>query len=126
MSTSLPRLLAFTLVPLGLALAGPTHAQTAPRAFDASPDVYNVISQNEQFKLILVTYKRGEKDKPHSHPVNAVYFLDDCVLRFHAPDGSTRDLTLKSGSGTVQPATVSHVVENVGPRDCRTVLFEPN
>lgn len=85
-----------------------------------------MISQNEQFKLIVVTWKPGHKDKPHSHPASAVYFLNDCVLRAHAPDGSTRDLITKSGSGTVQAAIRLHAVENVGPADCRVVMFEPS
>lgn len=126
MSTSSSRLAALALLPLGLALGGAVQAQTVPRAFDASPDIYNVISQNEQFKLVVVTWKAGQKDKPHSHPASAVYFLNDCVLRAHAPDGSSRDLYTKSGSGTVQAAIALHAIENVGAADCRLVMFEPS
>lgn len=126
MSTTLSRLAALTLLPLCAALAGSVHAQTLPRSYEASPDVYHVISQNEQFKIILATWKPGHRDAPHSHPAGALYFVDDCSLRAHAPDGSSRVLYTKSGSGTVQAAIPGHVIENVGTRDCRVVMFEPS
>jgi beta-alanine degradation protein BauB len=126
MSTTVTRLAALTLLSLCPALAGYVHAQTVPRSYDASPDIYNVISQNEQFKLILVTFKPGQRDAPHSHPAGALYFVDDCSLRAIAPDGSSRVLYTKSGSGTVQAAVPGHTIENVGSRDCRLVMFEPS
>lgn len=126
MATKLPRMAALALLTLGPALAGHALAQTAPRSYEASPDVYRVISQNEQVKLIVATWKPGHKDAPHSHPAGAVYFLDDCTLRAHAPDGSSRLLMTKSGSGTVQAAVAGHVIENTGSSDCRIVMFEPS
>jgi hypothetical protein len=85
-----------------------------------------VISQNEQFRLILATWKPGQKDAPHSHPAGAFYFVDDCTLRQHVPDGSSRLLFTKSGSGTVQASVPGHIIENAGSRDCRIVMFEPS
>lgn len=126
MATTRARLAALTLPLLFPVLAGHVCAQTAPRAYEASPEVYRVLSQNDQFKLIVATWKPGEKDAAHSHPASAIYFLDDCSLRAHAPDGSSRLLFTKSGSGTVQAAIPGHVIENTGSRDCRVVMFEPS
>lgn len=126
MATNLSRRTALTSLLLCAALAAPAQAQTLPRSFEASPDIYHVISQNEQFKVILATWKPGQKDANHSHPAGAVYFVDDCSLRAHAPDGSSRVLFTKSGSATVQAAVVGHMIENVGSRDCRVVMFEPS
>lgn len=126
MSKIVSRLALFTVLPLCLASAVHVHAQTKPRAYDASPDIYYVIAQNEKFKVILATWKPGQRDLPHSHPANAVYFVDDCSLRAHAPDGSVRELYTKSGSATVQEPIPGHVIENSGIRDCRVVMFEPN
>lgn len=120
------RLAALTLLPLCAALAGYVYAQSAPRSYDAAPDVYRVLSQNDQFKLILATWKPGQKDASHSHPAGAIYFVDDCSLLAHAPDGTSRLLFTKSGSGTVQAAIPGHVIENTGSRDCRVVMFEPS
>lgn len=126
MSTTLTRLAALTLLSLCPVLAGYVRAQTVPRSYEASPDIYNVISQNEQFKLILAPWKPGQRDAPHSHPAGALYFVDDCSLHAIAPDGSSRVLYTKSGSGTVQAAVPGHMIENVGSRDCRVVMFEPS
>jgi quercetin dioxygenase-like cupin family protein len=92
----------------------------------ASPDIYKVIAQNEQYKVISVTWKPGQKDVLHSHPANAVYYLTDCNLRIHAPDGSSRDAQPKAGAAVVQAPIPGHVLENVGSADCRLVMFEPS
>lgn len=118
---------AAALLPIAL-LLGPTgvaQAQPLPRSFAASPDIYKVIAQNEQYKVIAVTWKPGQKDVLHSHPANAVYYLTDCSLRIHTPDGSFRDAQPRAGAAIVQVPIPGHVLENVGSADCRLVMFEP-
>lgn len=106
----------------------PVHAQSQPlpRSWVASPDIYRVLAQNDQFKVIAVTWKPGQKDVLHSHPANAVYYLTDCSLRLHAMDGSYRDAQPKAGAAIVQAAIPGHVLENIGTADCRLVMFEPS
>ena len=97
-------------------LAGATAvlSQTAPLSFVASPDVYKVIAENEQHRIIAVTWKPGQRDAPHSHPAAGVYFLTDCALRFFAADGASRDGQPRAGYAAVQAAIASHSVENIG------------
>ncbi|MBQ0929414.1 hypothetical protein KAK07_19455 [Ideonella sp. 4Y16] len=111
---------------LWLGLPGPVQGQTLPRSYVASPDIYQVIAQNEQFKVIAVTWKPGQRDVLHAHPANAVYYLSDCSLRIHAPDGSTRDAQPRAGAAIVQAPIPGHVLENIGSADCRLVMFEPS
>jgi hypothetical protein len=111
---------------LGLFALTPAHAQQLPRSFVASPDIYKVIAQNEQYKVIVVTWKPGQKDIRHSHPANAVYYLTDCNLRIHAQDGSFLDVQPKAGAAIVQVPIPGHVLENTGATDCRLVMFEPS
>jgi hypothetical protein len=111
---------------LWLGLSGLAQAQTLPRSYVASPDIYQVIAQNDQFKVIAVTWKPGQRDVVHSHPANAVYYLTDCSLRIHAPDGSSRDAQPRAGAAIVQQAIPGHVLENIGSADCRLVMFEPS
>ncbi len=113
------------LAALGSGLAGEALAQQLPRSFEASPDVYQVIAQNEQFKVIAVTWKPGQKDVLHSHPANAVYYLTDCSLRIYAKDGSAREAQPRAGAALVQPPIPAHVLENIGASDCRLIMFEP-
>lgn len=110
----------------GLLAAAPASAQQLPRSFDASPDIYKVIAQNEQYKVIAVTWKPGQKDVLHAHPANAVYYLTDCSLRVHAPDGTYRDAQPRAGFALVQSPIPGHVLENTGSADCRIVMFEPS
>ena len=95
-------------------------AQQNPRSF-----IYRILAQIEQFKIISVVWKPGQKDVLHSHPANGVYYLTDCSLRMHAPDGTTREVQPKAGFAVVQSAIPGHVLENIGTSDCRLVMFEP-
>lgn len=109
----------------GLGIADNACAQTLPRSFVASPDIYRVLAQSEQYKVIAVVWKPGQKDVLHSHPSNAVYYLTDCSIRIHAPDGSFRDAQPRAGYAVVQPPIPGHMLENVGTSDCRLIMFEP-
>jgi quercetin dioxygenase-like cupin family protein len=107
------------------AALGAAQAQPLPRSFDASPDIYRVIAQDEQFKVISVVWKPGQKDVIHSHPASAVYYLTACSLRVHAQDGTFRDVKPIAGMALVQKPIPAHVLENTGTSDCRLVMFEP-
>lgn len=123
MRKSLARTLLFAASCLGL--VSHALAQDLPRSFVASPDIYKVIAQHDQYKVIAVTWKPGQKDVAHSHPASAVYYLTDCSLRIHAKDGSDRDAQPRAGAAIVQQPIPAHVLENIGTADCRLVMFEP-
>jgi hypothetical protein len=100
-------------------------AQNAPPSYEADPTVYKVIFEDQNFRVIAATWKKGATDKPHSHPLPfVVYALDDCTVRVHNPDGTTRELKNKPGVATAGPITSSHTAENVGESDCRAILVE--
>lgn len=126
MSRTLKLALSLATALCGWATVLPAGAQQNPRSFVASPDIYKVLAQNEQFKVISVTWRPGQKDVLHSHPANGVYYLTDCSLRIYAPDGSFRDAQPKAGYAAVQAEIPGHVLENIGASDCRLVMFEPS
>jgi hypothetical protein len=100
-------------------------AQTAPPTFQADPEVYKVIFEDQNFRVIAATWPKGLHDKAHSHPgPSIVYSLTDCVIRLHAPDGTTRDFNNKAGAAQAAPMTPSHTAENVGPGKCRLLFVE--
>lgn len=104
---------------------GSAVAQGAPPSYQADPTVYKVIFEDQNFRVIAATWKKGSTDKPHSHPLPFVaYALDDCTIRVHNPDGTTRDLKNQAGVANTGPITVSHTAENVGASDCRALLIE--
>ncbi len=100
-------------------------AQTAPPTYQSDPAVYKVIFEDQNFRVIAATWPKGLHDKAHSHPVpSVVYSLTDCVIRLHAPDGTTRDFTNKAGAAQAAPITPSHTAENIGPGECRLLFVE--
>ena len=113
-----------TVAALGT-LSSIAMAQNSPPTYQADPDTYKVIFEDQNFRVIEVTRKKGTTDKPHSHPVpSVVYALEDCTLRIHNPDGTTRDITNKAGTGFTGIVTASHTAENIGPSDCHGIFVE--
>ncbi|MGE4049467.1 MAG: cupin domain-containing protein [Piscinibacter sp.] len=117
--------IAALLTASSMVVTGQAQAQELPRSFVASPDIYKVLAQNDQYKVIAVTWKPGQKDVLHSHPANAVYYLTDCSLRIYAQDGTHRDAEPRAGAAIVQRPIPGHVLENIGASDCRLIMFEP-
>lgn len=101
-------------------------AQTAPRSFEASPDVYKVVAEDARFRVIEATWKPGQRDNWHSHGAfTAVYNITDCHTRGRTPDGNVTDNQRKAGQARIGPQSASHSIENVGRKDCKVVIFEP-
>ena len=119
------RIVCFAAVLAAATAAGPLQAQTVPRSFEASPDIYKVIAESDQMRIIKVAWKPGQKDKFHSHPAAGTYFLTSCSLRFEFPDGSKRDSAQAAGTASARPPIASHAVENIGQSDCELIMFEP-
>ena len=104
---------------------GSAAAQDAPPSYQADPTTYKVVFEDQNFRVIAATWKKGATDKPHSHPLPfVVYALDDCTVRVHNPDGTTRELKNKAGVASAGPITSSHTAENAGDSDCRALLVE--
>src|ERR1700687_1623719 len=84
-------------------------AQNAPPTFQGDPDVYKVIFEDKNFRVIEVVRKKGVHDKVHGHPVHwIVYHLTDCDTRVYASDGKTTDSHSKAGSASAVPVIASH------------------
>jgi hypothetical protein len=100
-------------------------AQNAPTTYQGDPDVYKVIFEDQNFRVIASTRKKGVHDRVHSHPLpSVVYNVNDCVTRLYAADGKTMDVTGKAGTATTVPIIASHSAENIGPTDCETIFVE--
>ena len=107
-----------------LAAAGVASAQTAPRSFVASPDIYKVIAQNDQYVVIKSVWKPGQRDKFHSHKVFASYYLTDCSLHIFFPDVDGFSFSHVAGYSDIKGGVISHSVQNVGKSECEIIWFE--
>jgi hypothetical protein len=100
------------------------HAGDAPASFRASPDVYKVLAENDDMRVVLATWAPGKKDVSHSHPTAAVYTIKDCHARITTADGKVREVNNKAGAARINPPVASHTFENIGLNECQQVLIE--
>jgi mannose-6-phosphate isomerase-like protein (cupin superfamily) len=100
-------------------------AQTAPPSYQGDPDVYKVIFEDQNFRVILANRKKGVHDKVHGHPIpSVIYFITDCTTKQYAADGKTAEATVKAGTSFAVPITASHSAENTGAADCQQLFVE--
>jgi mannose-6-phosphate isomerase-like protein (cupin superfamily) len=113
-------------VSLALAIgAGPVKAKDVAPSYTEDPGVYQLLSENENFRVIMATWKPGQRDKWHSHAGAATsYRLTDCNMRAHTPDGKSTAREGKRGSVAFNPIIPSHSLENIGTTDCQLLIVE--
>ncbi|WP_247502924.1 hypothetical protein [Bradyrhizobium sp. 1] len=114
---------------LGLGLATiwivSAAAQESAPSYQADSTTYKIIYEDQNFRVIAGTWKKGTTDKPHSHPVPfVVYALNDCTLRLRNPDGTIHETKSVAGTAFSGPITPSHTAENVGASDCQAIFVE--
>jgi hypothetical protein len=108
-----------------LAVAVTGLAGDMPLSFEASPEVYKVIAENDVMRVVLATWPPGYKDKMHSHPkMFAAYSINDCHRKLIKPDGSVDEKRVKTGSARILKPVSAHVFENVGKTECQNLLVE--
>jgi hypothetical protein len=108
-----------------LVLPTSVSAQDAPLSYKASSEVYKLLAENSEFRVVLATWKPGQHDVQHSHSAGVVYRLTDCRARLYGPDGKVLgEGDAKAGSVVLQDAIGSHSFENIGTSDCQTLLVE--
>src|SRR5579872_6277655 len=97
-----------------------SYAQEAKPSYQADPDVYKVIFEDQNFRVISANWKGGATDKPHTHPVpSVIYFLTDCSQTLKGADSKTREVNAKAGtSNTVPVITMPHTAHNSGTSEC--------
>jgi quercetin dioxygenase-like cupin family protein len=115
--------LGISLVALGGAgmLAGAPAIAQDPIKVDAKH--YKVEFENEQVRVLRITYSPHEKSVMHHHPASVAVFLTDGQTRFTMPDGKTQDAAAKAGSVQWSEAG-KHLPENVGDKPFELILVE--
>jgi len=107
--------LAFQLV-----AAVPAMAQD-PLKVDARH--YKVEFENDQVRVLRITYGPHEKSVMHSHPSSVAVFLTDASTKFTLADGKTLNSDVKAGM-VVWEAGGKHLPENLGDKPFELILVE--
>lgn len=92
-----------------------------PTAVDAKH--YKVTFENDQVRILKITYGPKEKSVMHEHPNSVAVFLTDGQVKFALPDGKSQDVTVKAGDSRFSPAG-KHLPENMGDKPFEVVLVE--
>jgi quercetin dioxygenase-like cupin family protein len=102
-----------------LAIGG--AAAQDPTVVDANH--YKVMFENEQVRVLKITYGPKEKSVMHEHPNAVAVFLTDGQIKFGLPDGKSQDAAVKAGQAMFTPGG-KHLPENVGDKTFEVVLVE--
>jgi quercetin dioxygenase-like cupin family protein len=68
-----------------------------PDSVTADPEHYKVEFENEDVRVVRISYGPHEKSVMHSHPQLVAVFLTDAHFRFTYPDGSSEEIQAKAG-----------------------------
>jgi len=110
----------FTVLFAVIILAGSSFAQDATKV---DPDHYKVVFENDQVRVLRITYGAGEESVMHSHPEGVAVFLTDAEARFTLPDGKTKDIKFKEGDVIWVPES-SHQPKNTGDKPYELIQIE--
>ncbi|MFO7691580.1 MAG: hypothetical protein R6V57_00715 [Vicinamibacterales bacterium] len=106
-----------------MAMVASVVPAAAQDAVKADPKHYKVVFENDQVRVLRVTYNPGETSVMHAHPASVAVFLTDVRGRFTMPDGTKQDLTVKGGTTQWEPGG-THMPENLGDKPFELVLVE--
>jgi quercetin dioxygenase-like cupin family protein len=121
--------IAATLILAGvLAYSGTAHAQSAAAKADpvkVDAKHYKVDFENENVRVLRVSYAPGEKSVMHYHPNAVAIFLTEGNTRMTTPDGKSAEAPSKPGAAIWEPAG-SHLPQNVGDKRSELIVVELN
>jgi quercetin dioxygenase-like cupin family protein len=100
-----------------------TGKALAQDATKVDPKHYKVEFENDQVRVLRITYGPHEKSVMHSHPEGMVIFLTDAKGKFTFPDGKTQENSWKAGDFSWVPAS-SHDPENLGDKAFSLIQIE--
>ena len=75
-------------------------------------NVYTLINENNQMRVLKVTFEPGSTAEMHHHPQHMVYVLKGGKLKLTS-EGKSQDLDLKEGSVVFLDAQ-NHEATNIG------------
>ena len=87
------------------------------------PKHYKLDFENEQVRVVSVTYGPHEKSALHDHPGGVSVSITEAHLRFTDENGKTREVFSKAGEARWYPP-FKHRVENLGDTTYHGVYIE--
>jgi quercetin dioxygenase-like cupin family protein len=113
----------FVFGAVALLLAAGAVPARAQDPVKVDPNHYKVEFENDQVRILHVTYGAHEKSVMHEHPGAVAVFLTDGQSKFTLPDGKTQDVPIKAGT-TMWTPTGKHLPENTGDKPFELIVVE--
>ena len=89
-----------------------------------SPDVYKVILDNDEVKVLEVTFAPGQGDNMHEHGVITYYGIDGGKLQNTLADGTVNEMDVPNGFVGHGNSIVKHQMKNVGDDTVKIIIVE--
>jgi len=89
-----------------------------------SPDVYDVLLENEDVKILNVSFPPGKGDNMHDHYPFTFYVVDGGKLEVTLPDGKVNEMEAGDGFSGHNEKGVRHRVKNIGEKPVNIILVE--
>ena len=105
----------------------PVFAADFPSAPEASPDVYKILAENDQWRVIEATWQPGQEDNLHYHIADRVsLYPTDCHLRLTSAEGRYIDFTAKAGTAAARTGKPMKALKakNIGDAVCVIRIVE--
>ncbi len=100
-----------------------TQSAFAQDATKVDSTHYKVEFENDQVRVLRITYGPGEKSVMHEHPAGVAVLLSDQRAKFTFPDGKTEEISGKAGQTLWFPA-VKHLPENLTDKPFELIFVE--
>jgi quercetin dioxygenase-like cupin family protein len=111
------------VLPLVASVLLGTSIAAAQDAVKASPEVYKVVAENANVRVLRVSVPAGGKTAMHKHPDHVVIPLSASKVRFTGADGKSEDADLAAESATFSPA-IGHSGANTGSTAVDAIVVE--
>jgi quercetin dioxygenase-like cupin family protein len=112
----------FLLAGVAALFAGNVTLAQDPVSVD--PKHHKIEFENEQVRVLRITFDPGEKAPMHEHPCAIAVGIRDGALEFTLPDGTSRTAPLTQGQVIVNAKPFKHQVENKSDKPVEVILLE--
>ena len=91
---------------------------------EVSPDRYEVLLDNEDVKVMMVTFPPGEGDNMHEHGVTTYYAVSGGKVQNTLADGTVSEMEIPDGFANHGENLVKHQMKNIGEKTVKVLLVE--
>ena len=88
-----------------------------------SPEIYDILLENEIVKVMKVSFAPGQEDNMHDHYPFTAYILDGGKAQVTMPDCKVNEREFPIGFIAHNGNGVRHKVKNIGSNDINVILI---